>query len=161
MTAAVTAGGVALAAALLLVIVQRLSGLDVFALPFVASAAVVAMAPVAPLAQPAAIVIGYGASGLVAVGVTAAAGPADHTALLAAGASIPVMLLLKAPHAPAVAAAALIGREAPGPAYLVTAVLPAVLAVTLVALAAGRLVPGYRYPARPLRWRRSVPADRE
>lgn len=155
-TNALIAGGIALAIALALAMLSGLTGLEVFALPFIASAAVVAMAPAAPLAQPTSIVLGYGSAGVIAVMITAVAGPATVTATLAAGTSITVMLLLKAPHAPAVAAAAFIGKDAPGADYLVTAIAPAVVTVTLAALLAGRLLPGYRYPAQSLIpiWRR-------
>ncbi|MGW4502554.1 hypothetical protein ACWENR_28600, partial [Micromonospora sp. NPDC004336] len=59
---ALVAGAVLLGAMGLLATIEALTGRDVFALPFVASAAVVAMAPRAPLARPAAVLPGYAAS---------------------------------------------------------------------------------------------------
>ena len=139
------AGIVMLGAMSLLAVTDRLSGWHVFALPFVASAAVVAMAPHAPLARPAAIVPGYLASAGIAVAVTALAGPSPLTATAAAAPSVIALVLLKAPHAPAAVAAAMVGLPDPGAGYL----LCAVLAVTIVlgtALLAGRLLPRYSYP---------------
>jgi hypothetical protein len=57
------------------------------------------------------------------------------------------MLLLKAPHAPAAVAAVVIGLNDPGSGYLLTAVAPAIIIVLAVAVTAGRLLPGYGYPA--------------
>jgi hypothetical protein len=130
----------------LLAVTDRLSGWHIFALPFVASAAVVAMAPQAPLARPAAIVPSYLASAGIAVVVTAVAGPSVLTATVAAAPSVIALLVLKAPHAPAVVAAAMVGLTDPGAGYL----LSAAVAVTIVlgtAVLAGRLLPRYSYPA--------------
>ncbi|MEU4420316.1 hypothetical protein AB0F81_06790 [Actinoplanes sp. NPDC024001] len=81
---ALAAGTVLLGAMGLLAAMEALTHQDVFALPFLATAAVVAMAPRAPLARPAAILIGYAASALIAVGVTAAAGPSMWAATVSA-----------------------------------------------------------------------------
>jgi CBS-domain-containing membrane protein len=132
---------------LLLAGTEILTSLDVFALPFVASAGVVAMAPRAPLARPAALVLGYGASGTIATAAAAVAAPSIWTATAAAVPSIVAMLLLKAPHAPAAVAAVLIGLTGPGFDYLLTAVLPGVGIVIAVAVVAGHVFPAYGYPA--------------
>jgi hypothetical protein len=145
--AAVSAGAVMLAVMLLLTGTERLTSLDVFALPFVASAGVVAMAPLAPLARPAALVLGYAVSGSIATAAAAVAAPSMWTATAAAVPSIVAMILLKAPHAPAAVAAVLIGLNGPGLDYLLTAVLPAVVIIIAVAVAAGHLLPAYRYAA--------------
>ncbi|MFF5051677.1 HPP family protein [Micromonospora sp. NPDC000663] len=144
---ALAAGAVLLGAMSTLAAVEVLTRQDVFALPFVASAAVVAMAPRAPLARPAAVLIGYAASALIAVGITTAAGPSAVSATAAAVGSLVVMLLLTAPHAPAVVCAAFIGMTGPGVLHLLLAVGLAVLIVLGTALLAGRLVPHYGYPA--------------
>ncbi len=146
-TTALSAGAVMLAAMLLLAGAESSTSLDVFSLPFIASAGVVAMAPRAPLARPAALVLGYGASTVIATAAAVLAGPSLWTATAAAVPSIVVMLLLKAPHAPAAVAAALIGLTDPGAAHTLAAVVPAVAIVIVTAVVAGRLLPTYGYPA--------------
>jgi hypothetical protein len=143
---ALAAGLVMLLAMALLAAVEQASGLDVFALPFVASAGVVAMAPLAPLARPAAILPAYAAASTFGTAVSLLAGPSVPAATAAAVPSLVAMVLLKAPHAPAAVAAALIGLDDPGPGYAAAAVLPATALVLGTALLAGRLLPGYRYP---------------
>ncbi|MEU2171695.1 HPP family protein [Micromonospora chersina] len=143
--AALSAGGMLLGAATLLAVTEQLTGLDVFALPFVASAAVLAMAPRAPLARPAAVLISYASCAPIAAAVTAAAGPSVWTATAAAVSSVVVMLLLGAPHAPAAVCAAYIGLTGAGPGYPLHTVLPAVSIVLGAALVSARLLPHYDY----------------
>lgn len=144
---AVAAGSVALATLLLLATTERLFGLGVFAIPFIATTAVVAMAPSAPLARPKAIVISYPAASVGALLITFAAGPSMYTATAAVAVSIAVMLLLRAPHAPAAAAAARIGLTDPGVGYLVEPLLPALVVVIITPLLGGRFLPAFNYPA--------------
>jgi CBS-domain-containing membrane protein len=139
-----------LAATVALAAVAHLASPDVFALPFVASACVVAMVPQAPLARPVALLLGYGASTVIAAAATAFVRPSMWTAVVAAVASTVAMLLLKAPHPPAAVAAALIGLHGDGPGHLLQAVGPAVAIILAVAVLAGRGLPAYRYP---LSWR--------
>jgi hypothetical protein len=68
-----------------------------------------------------------------------------YAAALAVTASIVVMILLKAPHVPAVAAAALIGLNDPGAIYLLDPLIPAVAAVVLATLALARYLPNFNY----------------
>jgi CBS-domain-containing membrane protein len=143
---ALTAGLVMLVAMALLASAEEATGLDVFALPFVASAGVVAMAPRAPLARPAAILLAYATASAVGTAVSVLTGPSVPAATAAAVPSLVAMILLKAPHAPAAVAAAFIGLEDPGPEYAAATVLPATALVLGTALLAGRLLPGYRYP---------------
>ncbi|MFG2058621.1 HPP family protein [Micromonospora sp. NPDC048930] len=143
---ALAAGALLLAAMALLAGAERTTGRDVFALPFVASAAVLAMAPRAPLARPAAVLRSYPVCAAVAVAVTAVTGPSAWAATASAVLSVVLMLLLRAPHAPAAVGAALIGLTAPGPGYLLDTVLPAVAVVLGAALIGGRLLPAYDYP---------------
>lgn len=143
---ALTAGAMLLGATALLGTVEAVTGRDVFALPFVATAAVLALAPGAPLARPAAVLLSYPPCALAAVAVTAVVGPSVWTASAAAVASVVTMLLLRAPHAPAAVCAAFIGLTDPGPGYPLHTVLPAVLLVLGAALLAGRLLPRYGYP---------------
>ncbi|HEU0213588.1 MAG TPA: HPP family protein [Jiangellaceae bacterium] len=146
-THAVAAGFVALATVLLLATTERVFGLGVFAIPFIATAAVVAMAPAAPLARPKAIVLSYPAATIIALVITVALGPSMYTATATVAVSIPVMLLLRAPHAPAAAAAALIGLTDPGVGYLLEPLMPALVVVIATPLLGGRLLPAFRYPA--------------
>ncbi|MEV4488671.1 HPP family protein [Micromonospora coxensis] len=143
---ALAAAAMLLATMLLLVGVERLTGRDVFALPFVASVAVLAMAPRAPLARPAAVLLSYPTCTAVAVAVTAVTGPSVTAATAATTASVLVMLLLRTPHAPAAVCAALVGLTAPGPLYVLDTVLPAAVVVTGAAVLCGRVLPAYGYP---------------
>ncbi|GAA2297112.1 hypothetical protein GCM10010149_52020 [Nonomuraea roseoviolacea subsp. roseoviolacea] len=143
----VKATGAALAALLVLAGVTGLSGLALFALPFVASAAIVALVPAAPFAQPRSIVLGHVSATVVALAVTAVAGPSIWAAAVAAALTTAPMLLLRAPHPPAAATAALIGLTAPAPWYLLTPVVTASAIVIASGVLLGRLLPGHRYPA--------------
>ncbi|MEV0718501.1 HPP family protein [Asanoa sp. NPDC050611] len=143
---ALTAGTMLLGTTALLAAIETVSELDVFALPFVASAAVLAMAPGAPPARPGAVLVSYAVCTLVAAAVTTVVGPSVWTATAVAVASVVAMLALRAPHAPAAVCAAFIGLTGPGPMYPLQTVLPAVLIVLGVALLAGRLLPRYTYP---------------
>lgn len=149
-THAIAAGFVALATLLLLTTTDRLFGLGVFAIPFIATAAVVAMAPTAPLARPKAIVLSYPAATIPALVITLSFGPSMYTATAAVAVSIAIMLLLRAPHAPAAAAAALIGLTDPGVGYLLEPLVPALLVVIATPLLGGRFLPAFTYP---LSWR--------
>lgn len=146
-THAVAAGFVALATVLVLAAIERLFGLGVFAIPFIATAAVVAMAPAAPLARPKAIVLSYPAATITALVITLPFGPSMYTATAAVAVSIPIMLLLRAPHAPAAAAAALIGLTDPGVDYLLEPLMPALVVVIATPLLSGRFLPAFTYPA--------------
>ncbi|MEV6103197.1 HPP family protein [Streptomyces sp. NPDC051940] len=140
-TVATTAGLFLLAAA------AAATDMALFALPFAASAAIVAVAPALPFAQPRSIVVGHLAGGTLALGVTAVAGPSVWTAALAAGLATAPMLLLRAPHPPATATAALVGLTGPAPEFLLNPVLPASAVVIAGGVLLGRLLPGRRYPA--------------
>ncbi len=143
--ASLIVGVVALGAVLLLAATQSVAGLHVFAIPFIATAAVLATAPHAPLARPRAVLTAYPVAVATALVVTAVAGPSTYTAAVAAALSITVMVLLKAPHVPAVPAAAAIGLTDPGVGYVLDPLVPGVALVLGVALLAGRVLPGYEY----------------
>jgi CBS-domain-containing membrane protein len=143
---AVAAGFITFATLLLLATTDRLFGLGVFAIPFIATAAVVAMAPAAPLARPKAIVLSYPAATITALLITLPFGPSMYTATAAVAVSIAIMLLLRAPHAPAAAAAALIGLTDPGVGYLLEPLMPALVVVIVTPLLGGRFLPAFNYP---------------
>ncbi|MFD3516141.1 HPP family protein [Streptomyces sp. NPDC058657] len=144
-TGSLTTGGVALFSVLVLAVTQGAAGLQVFAIPFIATAAVLALAPAAPLARPRAVLLAYPAAVAVSLPVTALLGPSTYTAALAVGLSVLVMALLRAPHVPAVPAAAAIGLQDPGAVYLLDPLLPGLVLVLGCALLAGWLLPAYGY----------------
>ncbi|WP_018350643.1 HPP family protein [Longispora albida] len=137
----------ALAGLLLLAGIAQLTGLALFALPFAATAGIVATAPSAPFAQPRSILLGHLTATVLALAVVAVAGPSVWAAALAAGLSVVPMMWLRAPHPPAGATAALIALTGPAPEYLVSSVLPASLVIIGGGFLIGRLLPGHRYPA--------------
>jgi CBS-domain-containing membrane protein len=145
---AMSTGGVALCLVLALALAQGVAGLHVFAIPFVATAAVLALAPQAPLARPRAVLVAYPVAAGTALAVTAVSGPSTWTAALAVSLSVAFMAWARAPHVPAVPAAATIGLTDPGAAYLLDPLVPGMLLVVGAALLAGRVLPAYEY-----RWR--------
>ncbi|MDI2128492.1 HPP family protein [Yinghuangia seranimata] len=146
-TVVLASTGATVAALLLLAAVSSATHLHLFALPFAASAAIVAFAPHVPFAQPRAIVGGHVSASLVALLVTWIAGPSVWTAAVAAGLATAPMLLLRAPHPPATATAALIGLSHPHVSYLLNPVLPAALLVIAGGFVLGRILPDHRYPS--------------
>jgi CBS-domain-containing membrane protein len=68
-----------------------------------------------------------------------------YAATAAVAVSIAIMLLLRAPHAPAAAAAALIGLTDPGVGYLLDPLMPALVLVIATPLLAGRFLPAFTY----------------
>ncbi|MFI6522243.1 HPP family protein [Spirillospora sp. NPDC050679] len=146
-TAALLTTLAATAGLFLLAAVTSATHLPLFALPFAASAAIVAVAPTAPFAQPRSIVLGHLVAAALALALTALLGPSLWTAALAAGLATAPMLLLRAPHPPATATAALIGVTAPDPLFLLNPVLAASLVVVLGGVLLSRVLPGGRYPA--------------
>lgn len=136
----------ALVGLLLLAGVTSLTGLALFALPFAATAGLVAAAPTAPFAQPRSILLGHASAAALALAITALVGPSLWTAAVAAALSTAPMLLLRAPHPPAGATAALIGLTAPAPIYLLSPVLTASAVVIAGGVVLGRVLPGHRYP---------------
>lgn len=139
--------GAALAGLLLLAVVTSLSGLALFALPFAATAGIVAIAPAAPFAQPRSILLGHLSAAALALLVTLLLGPSLWTAVIAAALSTAPMLLLRAPHPPAGATAALIGLTSPDPTYLLSPVLVASVVVIAGGVLLGKILPAHRYPA--------------
>ncbi|MGW4469983.1 HPP family protein [Nonomuraea sp. NPDC004354] len=142
-----TATLAALAGLLLLAAVTSFTGLALFALPFAATAGIVALAPSAPFAQPRSIVLGHVSATVVALALTALAGPSVWTAAVAAALSTAPMMLLRAPHPPAGATAALVGLTAPAPLFLLSPVVTASAVVIAGGVVLGRILPGHRYPA--------------
>lgn len=136
----------ALIGLLLLAAVTQASGLWLFALPFAATAGIIAVAPTAPFAQPRSIVLGQLSGALTGFATTAVLGPSIWTAAIAAALSTAPMLILRAPHPPAGATAAFVGLTAPGWFFLVNPVLIASVLLVLVGWVIGKLLPGHKYP---------------
>ncbi|WP_153541070.1 HPP family protein [Actinomadura macrotermitis] len=132
---------------LLLAAITTVTGLPMFVLPFVASLAIISVAPAVPFSQPRSVLLGHLSAALPAFAVVAALGPSVWSAVLAAGLATAPMMLLRAPHPPANATAALIGLTGPAPLFLADALLPAVLVVIAAGLLMGRALPGRSYPA--------------
>ncbi|MFF5204540.1 HPP family protein [Streptosporangium sp. NPDC000396] len=145
--AVLTTTSATMAGLLLLAAVTSATDLPLFALPFAASAAIVAVAPTAPFAQPRSILAGHLAASALALVITALAGPSIWAAAVAAGLATAPMLLLRAPHPPATATAALIALTDPDPVFLLNPVLAASLVVILGGVLLGRVLPDRRYPA--------------
>lgn len=118
-----------------------------FALPFAATAGIVALAPAAPFAQPRSILLGHLSATALALVLTALAGPSLWTAVVAAALATAPMMLLRAPHPPAGATAALIGLTAPDPVYLLDPVVVASVVVIAGGVVLGKVLPGHEYPA--------------
>jgi CBS-domain-containing membrane protein len=142
---AVVAGLVALTGLLALAALQELSTLGVFALPFAASVALVALAPSVSLAQPRALLLGHLSAALIALAGTALAGPSTWTASATTATAITCMIVLRAPHPPAAATAALIGLTGPDPWFLLPVLLASLLVIAVAALV-GQAFPTRRYP---------------
>ncbi|USC17439.1 HPP family protein [Rhodococcus sp. 11-3] len=151
LAAALAPGAVALGAAGALAALENLAHWAVFGLPYVASAALIALAPGTPAARPGAIVRAYPAAAAAALVVAAVAGPSQAGAAVAAGLAVVAMALLRAPHVPAAVCAGAIGLTDPGIGYVGTTLVPALLVVLDVATVAGRVLPGFVYPARVAR----------
>lgn len=147
------ASGLRASAAALIIITsllaaEHLLGLAVFALPFVASAALIALAPAGPPASPGAVLRAYPAAAATALLVTAILGPSEIAAAASVVATVALMAILRAPHVPAALCAGGIGLTDPGLGYLLQTLVPAVAIVLVAAVAAGRMVPGFDYPQR-------------
>jgi CBS-domain-containing membrane protein len=133
---------------LALAALQATTGTAVFALPWVAAVGIIAIAPKAPFAQPRAMLLGQLSAGVVGLAAVAVLGPSIWTAAIAAGLTTAPMLLLKAPHPPATATAALIGATGPSVWFLLDPILLASAATVLVGWALGRVLPAHRYPTQ-------------
>lgn len=133
---------------LTLAALQAGTGAAMFALPWVAAVGIIAVAPQAPFVQPRAMLIGQVSAGVVGLAAVEALGPSIWTAAVAAGLATAPMVLLKAPHPPATATAALIGATGPSWWFLLDPILLASAATVLVGWALGSVLPAHRYPAK-------------
>ncbi|MFD4467729.1 hypothetical protein ACFWPA_05470 [Rhodococcus sp. NPDC058505] len=136
-TSALSAGITALLVIVCLGAVERLLGLEVFALPFVASAALIALAPSAPAARPGAVLRAYPAAAVGAMLITAAVGASEVAVTASAVWAVIAMAILRAPHVPAALCAAGIGLTDPGFGYLAHTLVPAMAVVVAASVAAG------------------------
>lgn len=137
-----------LAGLLALAALQSTTGAALFALPWVAAMGIIAIAPQAPFVQPRAMLLGQVSAGIVALAAVAVLGPSIWTAAIAAGLATAPMMLLKAPHPPATATAAVIGATGPSVWFLLDPILLASAATVLVGWALGRVLPAHRYPSK-------------
>ena len=120
-------------------------GLPTFAIPFVATATILATAPASPLARTRTIVVAYGLSLVIALGVVGAWGSSTAAAVASAGLAILATALARVAHPPAAAGAAMVGLQGTEWTFLVGGFIPALAALMAVAGAAGALVRSYPY----------------
>ncbi|HEY1176413.1 MAG TPA: HPP family protein [Phytomonospora sp.] len=139
--------GAALAGLLFLAGAASLTGHPLFALPFAATVGIIAVAPTAPFAQPRSILLGHLGGAATGLAATALLGRSAWTAAIAAALSTVPMLLMRAPHPPAGATAALVGLTAPGWLFLLDPVVPASLVAIAGGVIVGKVLRGHRYPA--------------
>ncbi|MFN3991610.1 MAG: HPP family protein [Tabrizicola flagellatus] len=130
----------------------RGAGIGWLIAPFGASAVLVYAVPNSPLAQPWSVVVGNGASAVVALTLTALLPPADWVVPLAVGTAIAAMLVLRALHPPGGAVALLLSLGGSGGwgASLATVLAGSVALVGVGVLwnrATGRAYP-FRQPAQ-------------
>ncbi|HEX5534416.1 MAG TPA: HPP family protein [Actinomycetales bacterium] len=137
-------GAIATAMLAALAGLERL-GLPTFAIPFVATATILATAPASPLARTRTVVLAYALSLVVALAVVHAWGSSMAAAVVASGLAILVTALARVSHPPAAAGAAMVGLQGTEWAFLLGGVLPALATLLAVAVAAGALVRSYPY----------------
>lgn len=120
-------------------------GLPTFAIPFVATATILATAPASPLARTRTVVLAYAISLVVALAVVQLWGGSMPSAVVAAGVAVLVTALARVSHPPAAAGAAMVGLQGTEWAFLLGGVLPALATLVAVGVAAGALVRSYPY----------------
>ncbi|GAA4285760.1 HPP family protein [Georgenia daeguensis] len=123
----------------------ELLGLPTFAIPFVATATILATAPGSPLARTRTVVLAYGLSLVVALAIVDTWGSSTAAAVVAAGLAVLVTAVARVSHPPAAAGAAMVGLQGTEWVFLLGGVLPALAALLAVAVVAGVLVRSYPY----------------
>jgi CBS-domain-containing membrane protein len=114
-------------------------GLSTFAIPFAATATILATAPDGPAARPRAVLLGYVVALVPALGAVALVGASITVAVVATGLAILTMSVARAVHPPAAAAATMVGMHGTGWSFLLDGALPA-MAVLVALGAAGSLL---------------------
>lgn len=120
-------------------------GLSTFAIPFVATATILATAPSSPLARTRTVVLAYVLSLVVALAVVQIWGSSTAVAVVAAGLAVLVTAMARVVHPPAAAGAAMVGIQGTHWEFLLDGAFPALAALLGVAGAAGALVRSYPY----------------
>lgn len=151
-TTGAPASGLLAPAAIAMVMLAALAGLEVlglstFAIPFVATATILATAPGSPLARTRTVVLAYVFSLGVALAIVHFWGSSTTVAVIAAGLAVLVSALARVTHPPAAAGAAMVGLQGTQWEFLVGGALPALAALLGVAVVAGALVRSYPYRA--------------
>lgn len=150
MAAVLTKAAAATALLLPLAAITAATGVELLALPFAATAGILALSPDAPAARPRAILLGQLLAGVAGLSITGWLGPSVWAAVISAVVIFVPMLLLRAVHPPAIATAALIGLNDPSVWYLASPILAASLILIAGAWLVGKVADGHRYP---LNWR--------
>jgi CBS-domain-containing membrane protein len=114
-------------------------GLSTFAIPFAATATILATAPDAPASRPRAVLVGYAVALVPALGAVSLLGASTAVAVVATALAILLMRLARTIHPPAAAAATMVGLHGTGWSFLLDGALPA-LAVLVALGAAGSLL---------------------
>lgn len=154
------AGGAGLAdpvvlATLMLAVLAGLEhvGLSTFAIPFAATATILATAPDAPASRPRVVLVGYAVALVPALGAVSVLGASTTVAVVATGLAILLMRLADALHPPAAAAATMVALHGTGWPFLLDGALPAMAVVVGLGAAGGLLrrsrVGVLRPPGRP------------
>ncbi|MFD0557346.1 HPP family protein [Stackebrandtia endophytica] len=148
--AALTRAAAATALLLPLAVITATTGMELLALPFAATAGIIALSPDAPAARPRAILLAHLLAAVAGLAVTGWLGPSVWAAVSAAVVIFMPMLLLRAVHPPAIATAALIGLTDPPVWFLISPVVTASLLLIAVGWLVGKVADGHDYP---LDWR--------
>jgi CBS-domain-containing membrane protein len=134
------------AALALLVFVGMSLNIMLFIPPLAASMALVAGAPMLPLAQPRNVIGGQLISGAVGLGTFWVAGGTMWAAAVAGGLALGAMLLTRTSHSPAAATAAIAAFSGPPPAMFMLFLLLATIVLVLVGIVGAQLSKAGRYP---------------
>ncbi|MFF8289390.1 HPP family protein [Streptomyces sp. NPDC016309] len=116
--------------------------------PLAASAALVHSAPTLPLAQPRSVLAGHLIGAAVGYTALATAGSSPWAAAVAAGITLALLMVARAPHSPACATTVVIVLQTPAAGRFVPLLLGAATLMILAEYAASRIRPrAPRYPA--------------
>ncbi len=114
-------------------------GLSTFAIPFAATATILATAPDSPASRPRAVLVGYAVALVPALGAVSLLGASTTVAVAATGLAILLMRLTRAVHPPAAAAATMVGLHGTGWSFLLDGALPAMAVVVALGAVGGLL----------------------
>lgn len=138
--------GVSLVMLLLLVGIGEATHSVLFTAPLAATAMLLVAMPATPPAQPRNAVLGHLVSVVIGLVLATALGHHMWVAAVAASLAIAGMLVLRAAHAPAAATAAVVVVQTIAPLTAVLVFLIGSVLLVAVGWAAGKALPGWKYP---------------